>query len=97
MLAQKQESKGKIDIENKKEREGKNEANRKRAKTKKKKEKKEKRKVDVGKKKGSKGGPEKVGNRSKTMRWAHWNLQQQYQYLNDILNEQQNIEIPAAK
>ena len=97
MLAQKQESKGKIDIENKKEREGKNEANRKRAKTKEKKEKKEKRKVDVGKKKGSKGGPEKVGNRSKTMRRANWNLQQQYQYLNDILNEQQNIEIPAAK
>ena len=71
MLSQKQESKGKIDIENKKEREGKNEANRKRAKTKKKKEKKEKRKVDGGEKKGSKGGPEKVWNRSKTMRWAH--------------------------
>ena len=71
MLAQKQESKGKTDIENKKEREGKNEANRKRAKKKEKKEKKEKKIVDGGKKKGSKGGPEKVWNRSKTMRWAH--------------------------
>ena len=64
MIAQKQESKGKNDIKNKKERERKNEVKGKRAK---KKEKKEKRKVDGGVKKGSKGGPEKVGNRSKTM------------------------------
>ena len=67
MLAQKQESKGQTDIENKKERERKNEVKGKRAKKKEKKEKKEKRKVDGGVKKGSKGGPEKVGNRSKTM------------------------------
>ena len=61
MLAQKPESKGKNDIENKKEREGKNEAKSKRAKKKKKKEKKEKRKLDGGEKKGSIGGPEKWG------------------------------------
>ena len=65
MLAQKQESKGKTDIENKKERERKNEAKGKRAKKKEKKEKREKRKVDGGgEKKGSKGGPEKVMNGS---------------------------------
>ena len=71
MLAQKPESKGKNDIENKKEREGKNEAKRKRAKKKEKKEKKEKRKVGGGVKKGSKGGPDKVGNRPKTMSWVY--------------------------
>ena len=67
MIPQKQENKGQTDIENKKERERKNEVKGKRAKKKEKKEKKEKRKVDGGVKKGSKGGPEKVGNRSKTM------------------------------
>ena len=70
MLAQKQESKGKTEAENKKERERKNEVKGKRAKKKEKKEKKEKRKVDVGVKRGNKGGPEKVGNRSKTMSWV---------------------------
>ena len=68
MLAQKQESEGQTDIENKKERERKNEVKGKRAKKKEKKEKKEKRKVDGG---GNKGGPEKVGNRPKTMSWVH--------------------------
>ena len=67
MLAQKQENKGKTDVENKKERERKNEVKGKRAKKKEKKEKKEKRKVDGGGKKGSIGGPEKVGNRPKTI------------------------------
>ena len=78
MLAQKQESKGKIEIENTKERERKNEAKGKRAKKKEKKEKKEKRKVDGGEKKGRKGGPEKVGIVLRTMSWVNRNLQQQY-------------------
>ena len=78
MLAQKQESKGKTDVENKKDRERKNEAKGKRPKRKEKKEKKEKRKVDRGEKKGSKGGPEKVGIGVRTMSWVHRNPQQQY-------------------
>ena len=71
MLAQKPESKGKNDIENKKERERKNEVKGKRAKKKEKKEKKERRKVDGGGKKGSIRGPDKVGNRPKTMSWVY--------------------------
>ena len=70
MLAQKQESKEKTHIENKNERGQKNEAKGKRTKKKEKKERKEKRKVDGGVKKGSIGGPEKVGNRSMTMSWV---------------------------
>ena len=71
MLAQKHESKGQTDIENKKERERKNEVKGKRAKKKEKKEKKEKRKVDGGGKKGSIGGPEKVENHFRTMSWVY--------------------------
>ena len=71
MLAQKQESKGKTGIENKKERERKNEVKGKRPKKKEKKERKEKRKVDGGGNEGSKGDHEKVGIRSKTKSWVH--------------------------